>query len=441
MTRLRFNKIFWKIFATFWLVNLSVIFSASYVIVNTLENARFLNIHEQLARKFAAEQITRFERGEAPRNDGRPPRGGGPGAGRDSPPIPRLKIIGEDGTVVSQRNFRFRTDTRGLTFEITSDSGKRYNVETQLPRRPLFFKEILQRLQSTQFFLILIASTLASALLSWTISRPLKKLGASSREVAQGDLNARPDQTLLTRGDEIGDLARDFDDMVRQLGASLNGQRQLLHDVSHELRAPLARLQAAAALAEKKPGDSQYTAKIHHECERMNLLIQQILDYSRYHEIPEDRENINLGELLEQVCTDIRFSYPNHNLRLLGKDKSVWFTGFAESLSRAFTNFLENACKYAPEGSFVTMTISEGNAGLQITVCDQGPGIPAALLPRVTEPFFQTAAENSQKGFGLGLSIARRAVEKNNGKLAFSNGENGGLCVTVYLPGGVKPSL
>ncbi|WP_028886570.1 sensor histidine kinase [Teredinibacter turnerae] len=433
MPNFGFSKIFWKIFLTFWLVNLAVIFAASFTIVSNMEATRITNLHEQMARRFAEQIIDRVESGEPmPRFR----RFGGPGPKRGEEPSPRLNITRADtNTPVFQHRFRFQAEERTLQFQVTSASGTLYNVETQLPRKPLFMKDMLKRLQSTQFVLILIASTLASALLSWSIARPLKNLGARSREVAGGNLDARPDKKLLQRGDEIGELARDLDHMIHQVAASINGQRQLLHDVSHELRAPLARLQAAAALVEKKPESPQYIAKIHHECDRMNALIQQILDYARFHELPEDRETALLDGLVDDVCSDIRFRYPEHQIEIRSATtRPIHYTGFLNSLQKALTNFLDNACKYSPPNSLVQIQLSELEHTTTIEICDSGCGIAPEHLARVTEPFFQTAAENSQKGFGLGLSIARRAIEKNGGKLDFSNRAEGGLCVTVTLP-------
>lgn len=435
MKRLGLTKIFWKIFATFWLVNIAVIFSASYVIVNSLENSRFIDLHQEAAKTTAEALIERYERGEPLRGPGMRRFMGGPGPRPDGP-RPQVRILDESGNVIFQHRFGGPHGTPDYQMNVVSGAGNSYTVEAELPKPPLFLKEMLRRLQSTQFILIFLASTLASALLSYSISRPLKKLGASSREVARGTSNVAIDNKLLKRGDEVGDLARDFDHMIHQVDASLNSQRQLLHDVSHELRAPLARLQAAAALLEKTPDNPNYIEKIHNECGRMNGLIQQILDFSRLNQQHENSEAINIVDLFNQVIDELCFQYPERDIVFTPEHSSITFNGFRDSLNRVATNLLSNALKFSPSDKTVELELELGPKDMVFRVRDQGTGIAEDELARLTEPFFRSVRHGATDGFGLGLSIVKRGVLKHNGEVLFSNVEGGGFLVEVRLPVG-----
>jgi len=435
-----FNRIFWRIFLAFWLASLTIMFATAYVVTRKLEGAQFLERHQQMILNIAEDIIRRHEDGidlprqfqpqrlrhsmpEPPSPFNRGPRGEG------------LKIVDQQGKAIFKHRFRDPPSTPVVKFELESDRGNRYTVFTLKPRVPTFVKEVAMRFYSLQFILILIASTFVSAILSWSITRPLKALGQFSRTYAQGNAKARIDKKFLRRGDELGDLAVDMDYMTNQVESTLAAQQQLLHDVSHELRAPLARLQASAALLEQQSANSEYTDRLHHECDRINQLIQQILDYSRLNRDNETREQLNIAILINDLINNLKFEFPVREFKCIQPTKALDIAAYPNALAGALDNILRNACKYSPDDSVIEIEIKNEEKIVLIQIRDHGPGVNETEIEKLLKPFYRSGNQMHTNGFGLGLSIAKRALEKHKGDLEIKNHPEGGLVVSCKIPG------
>lgn len=283
--------------------------------------------------------------------------------------------------------------------------------------------------------LAVLVSGLVCFVLSRLVTNRLKALQATARRISDGDLDAR----IAVRdrgGDETDELARDFNAMADQLQERIQAQRRLLSDVSHELRSPLARLRIALALAEEDAGGRRDALRrIEQEAERLEELIAQLLSSRAEH--PELDVHIDLVPLLRQLCADADFEGK-------GSDKGVVFeTGCHEAvvasagdlLRKCFENLLRNAVAHTRPGSQVLVDLRTQRESVVVTVDDQGPGIPDDALEKVFEAFYRvdTARTRGSGGYGLGLSIARRAVEQHGGDIAAANTGNG-LRITVTLP-------
>ncbi len=249
------------------------------------------------------------------------------------------------------------------------------------------------------------------------------------------------DARLLRRADELGDLAQDFAFMMQQTRETLGAQKQLLHDVSHELRAPLSRLQVAAELIQQRDQKSlPYIQRIHAECERIDQLIQRILNFSRLEEsiamLPLDPVH-----LLQAHMDNLQFEFPRRQIRLTEAPAGVIVNADENLLGEAVDNILRNACKYTPEAGPIAVAVRQSDRHIHIEIRDFGPGVPPEDLTKLTTPFFRTGNRMHGDGFGLGLSIARRAVEKHGGRLLLENHPEGGLLVSLLLPQGTaKPA-
>lgn len=149
-----------------------------------------------------------------------------------------------------------------------------------------------------------------STLLAWNLTRPMRQLRAGFERVAQGDLSVRLLPVMRQRHDELTEVARDFDSMAERLEELVSAREQLLHDVSHELRSPLARLQLAIGLARQNPDNVENSLqRIEHESERLDKMIGELLALSRAenHNIAEDDEYFDLRELVTVVVNDARY--------------------------------------------------------------------------------------------------------------------------------------
>jgi signal transduction histidine kinase len=285
----------------------------------------------------------------------------------------------------------------------------------------------------------ILASLLFAALLAWYFSRPIRALRSAFEAAAAGDLAPRFSGRGAARGDELADLGRDFDRMSAQLRALMDGQRRLLHDVSHELRSPLARLQAAIGLAHQNP-DKIATSleRIDRESVRMDRLVGELLTLSRLEATPaiSTTESIDLAEMVGQIADDARFEAGPGGAAIVVEGAGASVPGAPDLLWRAIENVVRNAVKHGA-GREVRIALRLGPGWAHIDVCDGGPGIAEEDLASIFEPFFRSnTGHNNVDGHGLGLAIARRVVHAHGGTIAAANQTGGGLRVTISLPAG-----
>ena len=278
---------------------------------------------------------------------------------------------------------------------------------------------------------------LLSAGLAWYLTRPVRHLRNASRQLAAGLLNTRVGPRIGRRRDEIADLGRDFDHMAGQLQSLVNAQQRLLHDVSHELRSPLARLQVAIGLLRQNPENTgQMLERIERESARLDELVGQLLTLSRLEAgVSQPAETIDLTQLLHDIATDAQFESAAADRRItLHSEDELTVIGNHEALHRALDNIVRNALQYTPAQSSVEIGAARTPAGgIHISVCDVGPGVAEEKLASLFEPFVRADENAARDGYGLGLAIARRAVEAHGGRIRAINRQEGGLCVEVDL--------
>lgn len=281
---------------------------------------------------------------------------------------------------------------------------------------------------------LLLASGAICFVLAWQVTRPVRALREAGSRIAGGDLSARVGPDVGRRRDELGALAREFDRMADRVQALVGSQQQLLRDVSHELRSPLARLQVAVGLLRQRAGDTPDVDldRIETEAGRLDALIDQVLALSRLQACHEPaRAPLDLATVAAEVVADAGYEAQAAGRQVtLSQSGPVPYTGDEALLRSALDNIVRNAVEHCR--STVRVAVVPGPP-LAITVIDDGPGVPAADLPRLFEPFFQVAGR-AGRGSGLGLAIAARAVALHGGTLEAMTAEPAGLVVTVLLP-------
>jgi len=282
--------------------------------------------------------------------------------------------------------------------------------------------------------------------LSRYLTSPLRALRAATMSLAEGDMSVRVGHPIAARRDEIGGLAGDFDSMAEKIEALLSSQRRLLRDVSHELRSPLARLNVAVELARQRGGDDLTGPldRIERESGRLDQLIGEVLDLVRLESgmidphtggHPEPGE-VDVAGILEEIVADAAYEARSRDCSVsLEMTEHVRVVGIEAWLRSALENVIRNALRYTVDGTEVRVLCSTGD-GITIAVRDHGPGIPAAEIESVFEPFIRIAEarDRSSGGVGLGLAIAKRAIEFHNGEIRAANHPDGGLEVTIRLP-------
>ncbi len=298
-----------------------------------------------------------------------------------------------------------------------------------------------------------LAVLLTSGLVCYAMARytlsPVSTLSTATRRFAEGELDTRVSSDLGGRRDELAALGSDFDDMAERIGTLLENQRQLLSDISHELRSPLARLYVALGLARRQSDSSASEAldRIEQETERLNGLIGQLLALTRLQD-PEslvDRRPVDLVALVREVIDDADYEAREGGKSVqLDTVETCVTPGFEELLRRAIENVVRNAIRYAPAGSAVeaSLDVAQNNGATEATiqVRDHGPGVPDDELGALFQPFYRvdSARDRERGGTGLGLSISDRAVRAHGGTISAIKPGDGGLLIEIKLPASTR---
>lgn len=323
---------------------------------------------------------------------------------------------------------------------LSGPSGKRY----------VFITTVFEpgaRLLRTRFWinatLAMLPSALVCVLLSLYITRPITRLRATAQRLADGDLSARSSTCRNARGDELGDLARDFDAMAAQIERLMTAQRRFVADVSHELGAPLTRLHLALALLRRNFDGARRPEleRIERETDKLSNLVQQLLllaglEVGRYP--AETLTPVSLRSLCESIIEDANFEAAHASCVVVGSRQDAVLLAYPQLLRRAIDNILRNAIRYTAPGSEVCLNcgIDDDRRQVVIEILDSGPGVPESMLSDIFLPFFRTSPgrESETGGTGLGLAIASEAVRLHDGVIMAKNRETVGLQVTITLP-------
>jgi len=364
-------------------------------------------------------------------------------AGREATPTARamaqaIAAGGEDGF-----NQTARTDYAAKKFDAPGGTRLIMVGESRRPTGiPLPF---WPRVWWAQLIAVLLTAGIFCYLLARYLSSPVVKLRAATQQLAAGDLSARVGAANGRRRDELADLGRDFDIMAERIQILMASQQRLLHDISHELRSPLARLKIALELAREGDGAEAAWAldRIEREADRLNDLIGQLLTLARLEsDSPvKGSEQVDLKRLIDEIVIDADFEARSRNRAvsvIASRDCSI--DGNKMLLHSAIENVVRNAVSYTAEGTEVEVSLRcEGDGEDRqavISVLDQGAGVPQAALAEIFRPFYRVADARDRQtgGIGLGLSISQRAVEIHGGTVRASNAPGGGLLVELLLP-------
>lgn len=272
---------------------------------------------------------------------------------------------------------------------------------------------------------------------AYHLTSPVRRLRSVVDCFGRGDFSAR---APANRKDELGELARSFNQMAGRIQTLLSAERRLLLDISHELRSPLARLGVAVELARSGHDQEHMLDRIQKEADRLNELVSELLQVTRVEADPsmQRTDPVQLDELLADLVYDSLLEAQTKDCTLLLKaPATAVLSGDEELIRRAVENVIRNAIRYAPQHTAVDIELVKLPAAAAITVRDYGPGVPDDALGRIFDPFYRVDSDRNRAsgGLGLGLAIARRAVELHKGKLSAQNAHPG-LLVTIEFPMG-----
>lgn len=335
-----------------------------------------------------------------------------------------------------QHNDQRRLPWRRLTQEYTSpDSGETYLLIYRIPHPALnawHRESLLWPLSALGIALVVL--TLFSLFVTLSITRPLSRLRGAVHDLGQTSYQQNSLARLAARRDEFGVLANDFNKMGARLQSLIGSQRQLLRDVSHELRSPLARLRIALALAERAEPEQRQALwpRLTRECDRLEALISEILALARVDAEQSHAEPVDLNALLGSVRKDAQLSVPEQEIRLEATP-GLTLQGWPTLIERAVDNLVRNALRFNPPGQPIEIHAVREAGRIVLSVRDHGPGVADEHLAQLGEPFFRAPGQEAP-GHGLGLAIARRAAERHGGNLVLGNHPQGGFVATLELP-------
>lgn len=272
------------------------------------------------------------------------------------------------------------------------------------------------------------------------VLRPVEKIAETAKKIEESDLSRRID---VKSKDELGSLAATLNQMIARLENAFIRQKEFTSDASHELRAPLAVIQAESTLALQKTREAdEYRNSLEVITEESGHLagtINQLLSLARADAGKEHHkfEEINLTDFVNDLCADVRVVCQSKDLTLQQDhfDKAL-VMGDSRSLRNLFHNILENAIRYTPEGGTITVTIRQQETNVMVSIKDTGIGISADEQSLIFERFYRVdkARSRSEGGSGLGLAICRHIVEIHGGSIIVESQPNKGSTFHAILP-------
>ncbi len=298
--------------------------------------------------------------------------------------------------------------------------------------------------QARQLYLLAGAVIVLTALIAFFLSRhllkPVQRLARGTRDLADRDFTVR---IAPTTGDELGQLAENFNAMAQTLGHYENLRRQWLADISHELRTPLAILRGEIEALQDgvRPPTADNLASLHAEILRIAKLVEDLhlLSLAESDILQVNPRPISPAAVLVRVAENHRGPLAQRHIELelrLAGIGATQIQGDAHRLEQVFTNILENAAKYIQSPGSLQVTGQVGQEGLTLRFEDSGPGVPAEALTRLFDRLYRVESSRNRDtgGSGLGLSICKHIVESHGGRIWAEASPLGGLCILLRLP-------
>jgi len=349
---------------------------------------------------------------------------------------PRLQHLAEQVSAQQKRITIMQSPLLAVATPVQGESKHYYWIASSHLSPEHMREEIYMRIA-----IVLLAIGIVSWLLTRMFTRPIRQLQERTVLLGQGSLTTRSPENISTRKDELGDLGRSFDAMAIQLDTLINSHKQLLRDISHELRSPLARLQVALELARNDAGGKAGAEldRIDMEAERLNELIGEVLALARFEEgaVQTRMSRLKLDDMLREIAADATFEAEPAGKSVVTTDFAVChIMGDQLWISRALDNVMRNAIRHTAADSSIEVTLTVQDNRACVGIRDHGEGVAETQLAHLFDPFFRIseAREHDGSGYGLGLAIAKRAVELHGGSIVARNHPDGGLQVDIRLP-------
>jgi two-component system, OmpR family, sensor kinase len=312
-----------------------------------------------------------------------------------------------------------------------------------------FTDELLSQerlLIGTGIAIALVLGTLGGFWITGSALSPLRRMVATCRRLASGDLGERVN--LPDRKDEVGQLAAAFDDMAERIEATFAAQKRFTADAAHELRTPLTALGGSLEVLMRGSRDDPEASNrliqgMHREVLRLGRLAEQLLDTSRL-EAPMalNYQDINLAKFFEEFSSQASHLARERSIAFEAGSPNTTLHADPDMVKQALFNLTDNAAQHTSPGGRINLGWREANGSVEVWVADDGEGIPPDNIPHIFEPFYRGDRSRSRRrgGAGLGLGLVKNIVESHGGKVEVESEEGRGSRFTIVVPkDGVPP--
>lgn len=360
----------------------------------------------------------------------------------------RLILADRDGVVVGDTagalvGIRLQVDelARGMPITLGAQrAGTLLVVPFEAPATPA--GDFLGALRRSVLWAGVAAGSVALVLgsvLFFQIVRPLRSLAAAAQQIAEGDLSQR---ARAVDQDEIGQVALTFNQMAETLQRYAAERQNMIADIAHELRTPLSVIQSdlEAMLDGVLPASPEELTSLHQETLLLNRLITDLrtLSLAEAGQLRLEKQAVDAGALIHQVVERMRLRAEEKNIRLetAVTDGLGAIQADPARLTQVMTNLVDNALRYTPAGTRVTLAARSTPGGIELAVSDTGPGIPAEDLPHVFDRFWRAEKSRNRAsgGSGLGLAIVKQLVEAHGGQVRVESQPGAGTQFRIQLP-------
>jgi two-component system, OmpR family, sensor histidine kinase CpxA len=337
---------------------------------------------------------------------------------------------------------------RGLTrvaVHVTGPDGRTFIYASELPAGPGAAFGMSPKMVWLRVGLAILLSGLLCYLLARYLTAPVLHLRGVAQQISAGQLSMRADSALELRRDEFGELVRDFNRMAGKTEDLISSQRQLMYDVSHELRSPLARMNVALDLLHTRIGDDSALRHMETDLQRLNGLIARLLTVAKLDAANalQSRVRVDLTELVSSVASDAEFEAQEERTKVVvAAAANLAVMGDPNLLRSAVENVLRNAMRYSAPGTTVEVGMQAANQSeALIAIRDHGKGVPETELTNIFKSFYRVpdARTFEHGGAGLGLAITQRIVALHGGRIRAINAPGGGLRVEMLFPRVFEP--
>jgi two-component system sensor histidine kinase CpxA len=351
----------------------------------------------------------------------------------------RFSRVAHSAAINGKPEFKVERGMAIVAVVVQGAHDERYVYATESPVGPRAAITTNTTAVAVRFLVALFVPGLICYLLTRYLTAPILRLREASQRLAAGDLSTRADERMSLRRDELGLLVNDFNVMAERFEGLVDGQRQLVYDISHELRSPLTRLNVALDLGRQRKGNDPAFDQMQQDLERMDQMIERLLTLARLDAVAASVpfEEINLTDLVTNIVHGAGFELHERSDKIVvNSQEAIFVRGNAELLQSAVENVVRNAIRYNNSDEPVQIVLERLESSVKITVRDHGMGVPSEHLKKIFEPFYRVADDRDRQtgGTGLGLAITERAVRMHGGEVYAENAAPHGLVVHIVLP-------